>query len=132
MPSRPPAYRYISARLLGDLVLSDQARRSRFRVTPGASVGGVGFQVSRNAVDVQNNFALARRADRLIKDHTYDVAAVSAGDYLREALDLHYGVLKPLMGWPGGEVACYWAETSTPAGVRTFVALFGSAANVVG
>lgn len=45
---------------------------------------------------------------------------------------MHHGVFEPHLGWIGGIVACYRGEVTCTDGERIFVALFGSASNVIG
>jgi hypothetical protein len=52
--------------------------------------------------------------------------------YIHDEFELQSGVFRALMGWSGGQVACFGGEKVTSDGERIFVALFGSASNMGG
>jgi hypothetical protein len=128
----PFEYRYLSSRLLAELFQHDDAARNRWRVSGGLSAWIANLQVTRTDLDHANMHALAARAEQLVSDHTGDLASTGKGLYVKDELELRHGVFEPHMGWTGGKVACYAGESITSDGERVFVALFGSASNVVG
>ena len=85
--------------------------------------------LERRAPDYTNLRDLAMRSTEVVSDQTGDIA--TPGYYIRDQLVMYHGVFSPHMGW-GGHVACYRGQTETSDGQGVFVALFGSASNVVG
>jgi hypothetical protein len=125
-------YRYLSGRLLAELFRHDEAARNRWQMSGALTAWIAKLQVTRVDLDHTNMHALAGRAEQLVSDHTGDLANAGVGLYVKDQLELHHGVFEPHMGWAGGQVACYTGETTTDEGERVFLALFGSASNVVG
>lgn len=128
----PFEYRYLSGRLLLDLFLHDEAARPPWKITGGVSVWLTNLQASRADLDHANLHALAMRSERLVSDQTGSIEYTGAGLYVRDRLELRHHIFEPHMGWRGGAVTSYSGEVATEDGGRIFVALFGSASNVVG
>lgn len=129
----PFEYRYMSGRLLADLFQHDEATRRRWKVQGGISASIGSLQASRAELDHTNMHALAARAAQLVSDHTSSLTSTAAAAiYIKDQLDLRFGIFAPFMGWEGGEVACYSGEMTNEDNERVFLALFGSASNVVG
>jgi hypothetical protein len=127
----PFEYRYLSRRLLRDLFEHDGATRRRWGFKVSLSAAVASLELSRSAPDESNLHYLASRAEQLVSDHTGQLSHLGGCMYLKDRLDLRFGVFPGLRGWRGGQVACYTGVADTEDG-PVFVALFGSASNVVG
>jgi hypothetical protein len=127
----PFEYRYLSRRLLTQLIKHDEAVRRRARRTIAVSMFGLTVSAQRSTPDYENLSDLAGRSLELVSDHVGGLDC-SWCPHLHAELDLHEGVFAPLMGWDGGEVACYCGTAVLPGGERVFVGLLGSAANLTG
>jgi hypothetical protein len=128
----PFDYRYLSGRLLVDLFQHDEAARPPWKITGGVNLWLTNLQATRADRDHANLHALAMRSEQLVSDQTGSVEYTGAGLYVRDRLDLRHHIFEPHMGWRGGSVASYSGEVITADGDHVFVALFGSASNVVG
>lgn len=127
----PFEYRYLSGRLLTALLQHDEATRRRWKIHGEIKTPLAAIQVSRAELDHTNMHALAARARQLVTDHTGDLGYVGGAHYIEDQLNLRHGIFPSLYGWRG-EVACYSGEVTTAGNERVFLALFGSASNVVG
>lgn len=125
----PFEYRYLSRRLLTDLVQHEEAARSRWSGSFDISLRVFGLHLQRKTPDFTNLHDLAMRSSELVSDNAGTLT--DPGPYVQGHLDLHHGVFSPLMGWLGGRIACYHGEMTTSDG-GVLLALFGSASNVVG
>jgi len=126
-------YRYISKRLVRQIVDEDTAGRSRWRFsgfpTPWGAIG-----LYREPVNRKNDFALVREATKIASDDTSTIAQ-GWGPYIRAELDLTIGIITVLGGWKDQwhvEIAAMKAEVVDPEVGRVFVAMFGSASNYLG
>lgn len=126
-------YRYISKRLVRQIVDQDTAGRSRWRFngipTPWGTIG-----LYREPVDRRNDFVLVREATKVASEYTSTIAQ-GYGPYIRTELDLTIGILTVLGGWKKQwhvEIAAMKAEVVDVEVGRVFVALFGSASNYLG
>jgi hypothetical protein len=108
----------------------DEAARARSKWSFDLNLTHIGFRRERKAPDYSNLRDLAMRSADVVSDNTGNIE--NPGVYIRDQLEMHYGVFRPLLGWNGGHVACYRGLTTTEDGKSVFVALFGSASNVVG
>jgi hypothetical protein len=129
----PVDFRYISRRLVLQIVQQDQATRSRWRFpaipTPWGPLG-----LQKNRIDRRNEFALCRETTEAVRNNTSTIAQ-SWGEYIRAELDLTMGLMTVLMGWEDAshvEIAAMKAEVNDPEAGRVLVALFGSASNYRG
>jgi hypothetical protein len=129
----PVDFRYISRRLVRQLVDQDEATRSRWRFsgipTPWGPIG-----LHKNRLDRDNDFALCREATEAVRELTGTIAQ-GWGPYIQSELDLTMGTLSVLSGWKKTlrvEIAAMKAEVIDPEAGRVFVALFGSASNYIG
>lgn len=125
----PFEYRYLSRRLLTDLVQHDEAARSRWSGSFDLPLRMLSLHLHRKAPEFTNLHDLAMRSPDLVSDNTGTLS--EPGLYVRGQAELHHGVFSPHMGWLGGHIACYRGEAATPDG-SVFIALFGSASNIVG
>jgi hypothetical protein len=129
----PYEYRYLSRRLLTDVIKNDEASRGRrLKLSTRVGLSPVTVDIGATESDRTSMQAFARRAVDLVSDHTTDLDADPAGPYVMCRVALRFGLFEALMGWPGGTVACYAGEHTTVAGERVYLALFGSGSNVVG
>ena len=129
----PVDFRYISSRLVLQIVQQNEATRTRWRFpaipTPW---GPIGFQ--KSPIDRDNEAALCREATNAVRDNTSTITQ-GWGDYIRAELDLTMGFMTVLMGWEDTshvEIAAMKAEVSDPEAGKVLVALFGSASNYRG
>jgi hypothetical protein len=129
----PVDFRYISSRLVLQIVQQDEATRSRWRFsgipTPWGPIG-----LHKKRLDRDNEFALCREATKAVRDLT---GTITQGwrEYIRAELDLTMGFMTVLMGWKDSanvEIAAMKAEVDDPESGRVLVALFGSASNYRG
>jgi hypothetical protein len=127
--SAPFDYVYLSPRLLTDLVHQDEAARGRWSRSFDIDLRLFGLHLQRRAPDFTNPRDLAARSTGLVSDYTGSIEV--PGIYVHGRVNLRHGVFSPHMGWSGGQVACYCGVSATSEG-SVFVALFGSASNVVG
>jgi hypothetical protein len=89
------------------------------------------YEARRRQPDYSNLRELAMRSLELVSDYTSDLDRTWA-PFVHTEVDLYQGLFAPHMGWSGGEVACFRSETTSPTGASVFLALFGSASNLVG
>ena len=129
----PFEYRYLSRRLLADLFQHDEATRRRWKFQAAISAWVGSLQASRASLDHTNMHALAARSEHLVTDNTSSLKkTAAAATYIKDQLELRHGIFAPHQGWDGGEVACYSGEITNEENERVFLALFGSASNVIG
>ena len=129
----PVDFRYISKRLVRQMVDQDAATRTRWRSigipTPWGTLG-----LHREPIDRGNLFALCKEATGAVTDLTSTVSH-SWGTYIRGELDLKMGVMEVLRGWKDHshvEIAAMKAVLTDPEVGSIFIGLFGSASNYVG
>jgi len=131
----PVEYRYLSRRLLREIVQSDWAMRrggarsASFRV----SVGGLSAEVSKSAPDYENLYELAELATVAVSDHSGPLGAEAP--YLCDELDVSIGFVPIFGGWQGtygAKVACIACDGAIESVGSVFVGLFGSTSNLVG
>lgn len=126
----PVDYRYLSRRLLTDLVQHDESSvsaRRGWRSTVGFSLFGFNIQVQRQRPDLNNMHELAERSLTLVSDNCAGLGRPA--EYIHDELDLQRGVFPILAGWHG-EIACFASEVQTEMDGRIFLALFGSVRNL--
>lgn len=123
-------FRYISNRLVRQIVQQNEAPRSRWRLA--LALRGVGLQ--RDRIDQSNEFALCREATKAVRDSTSTITQ-GWGEYIQAELDLTMGLVTVLRGWEDTthvEIAAMKAEENDHEAGRVLVALFGSASNYRG
>ncbi|MFL6161549.1 MAG: DUF7019 family protein [Jatrophihabitantaceae bacterium] len=127
----PVRYDYLSRRLLTSVVQQDEAAMPRSKWSLDLNpLKMVGLSRERKPPDYDNLYDLAMRSTDAVQDQSGTIDSPWAY-YIRGRLDLHHGVFSPHMGW-NGHVACYRGETTTTDGEPVFIALFGSASNLIG
>jgi hypothetical protein len=127
----PFEYLYMSRRLLTDLVQHDEAARPRVKRELSFNFKWISYQGQRRPPDLGNPHDLASRSLDLVSDHAGGLDD-QWSPYVHAEIQLSSGVFTPLIGWNGGTVACFRGEVTTTDGLSVFVALFGSASNLVG
>lgn len=132
MTDRSPVhYGYLSRRLLTSVVQQDEAARPRSKWSQTFNpLAMVGLSRERKTPDYANLYDLAMRSTDAVKDLSGSIDSPWAY-YIRGQLNVRHGVFSPHMGWDG-HVACYRGRTTTTEGGPVYVALFGSASNIVG
>jgi hypothetical protein len=125
----PGEFRYISSRLVRQIVQQDQGPRSRWSIS---TFGFRNFGFQKHPIDYSNDFLLCREATEAVRNNTGTVA--HPGQYIQTELDLTMGLMTVLMGWtdPHVEIAAMKAEVNDPEAGKVLVALFGSASNYTG
>jgi hypothetical protein len=126
-------FRYISRRLVRQIVDQDTSARTRWRIG-GIPTPWGNFGLYREPIDRKNDFALVREATKSVKDLTSTIAQ-AWGPYIRAELDLTIGIVTVLGGWKDQthvEIAAMKAEVVDADVGRVFVAMFGSASNYIG
>jgi hypothetical protein len=126
----PFDYVYLSERLLTDLFRHERATRSRWTGSFDLNLHVLNIHLQRQVPDYTNLHYLAMRSLDLVSDYCGGIGTSDV--YVNDRLELRHGVFSPLMGWRDGQIACYQGEAETPDGQTVFVALFGSASNVIG
>jgi hypothetical protein len=129
----PVDFRYISKRLVRDIVEQHQAARPRRVLSGGLNIKGASFTARAAEPDYKNRFDLARRATEAISDNTGTLEI--GGDYVRAELELVPAHFKVHLGWRRSynqEVAAFFADGTYGSFGRTFVGLFGSISNFTG
>ncbi|WP_035391445.1 DUF7019 family protein [Ferrimicrobium acidiphilum] len=129
----PVDFRYISSRLVRQIVQQDQTYRLAWRLrTISLLHGMLGFQ--RDSPDRDNEFALCREATEAVRDLTGTISEYESS-YIRAQVDLTMGFLTVHMGWQttsNVEIAVMKADVNVPDVGKVLVALFGSASNYRG
>jgi hypothetical protein len=126
----PVDYRYISRRLVSQIVQQDQATRSRWKLTATISTPVVSLGIHKDPIDFSNELALCGEATEAIRDNTGTIA--QPGDYIKAELDLTMGFVTVFMGWVDithVPIAAMKAQVDDPESGKVLVALFGSASN---
>ncbi len=124
-----------SRRLVKEIVQQHESSpRKRWRVSFSATMPhGVGVNISRDALDCTNEFALIRSATQSVKEITGPISQLWGWDeYVTGELELELGVVCVHAGWENGlniEIAAMRAVLTAPEGGTTLVAMFGSASN---
>lgn len=130
----PVDFRYISSRLVRQIVQQDQATRARWRFPIEVPIPWARFSIHREPPDRENEFVLCREATEAVRDLTSTITQ-GWGPYIRAELDLTMCYMTFLMGWEGRshvDIAAMKAEVDDPEEGRVLVSLFGSAANYRG
>lgn len=130
----PSSFRYISKRLVREIVQQDEAVKRRGpRISTGLQVGPFSVGVGRRDPDFTNDFDLVRRATSAVSANTGNLG--QPGPYVLCNLDLTMTHFPIFMGWRRGtsnEIAAFFADIRDSVAGRTFVALFGSVSNFLG
>lgn len=130
----PVDFRYISSRLVRQIVQQDEASRSRWCLSTTFRLPGAVIRPEKRPLRYDNKFALCREATEAVRDNTSTIAQ-GWGDYIRAELDIEMGLLTVFMGWKSKthvQIAAMKAEVTDPDQGRMLVALFGSASNYTG
>jgi hypothetical protein len=130
----PVDFRYISSRLVLQIVQQDAATRSRWKLS-AISIPWLSIGFRKDRIDRHNESILVREATAAVRDNTSTTIAQSWGTFIRTELDLTMGLVPVLMGWTGTrqvDIAAMKAEVNDSEAGRVLVALFGSASNYRG
>ena len=129
----PSEFRYVSRRLVAQIVQRNEAKRPRRSVSFGFNLGLATVNVTGRPPDYGKVYDLVRRATEHVSDNTGTLA--HPGLYVRSDLELDLCWFPVLLGWADGarrgEIAAIFADTTLDDTGRTFVALFGSIFNYV-
>lgn len=128
----PVDFKYISRRLVTEIVQQHEAAQSRYDMSWSLRFKLLGLTIQKRQLDYANRFDLARRATEAVVNLTGTLEV--DGEYIRGELDLHTCAFPVLMGWDNGgkgEVALLVSDQVDHDG-GTFVALIGSVENYIG
>lgn len=123
-------FRYISKRLVKDIVQQNEAKRSRSATSFTLGWRGFGIAHTRRDPDYRNLFDLVKRATEAVTDLTGTFAY--PGTYVHCEVDIVAGYLKVLLGWKDKthvEIAAMMTEYTDPAVGSVLIGLFGSMSN---
>ncbi len=129
----PTNFRYISRRLVKEIVQQHEAMRSRTSKTYSFAFKPIGLAITRRDPDYLNLYDLARRATDAVSDMTGTVA--EPAEYVRAELDITPGFLTVHQGWTTAsnvDIAAMMTKYDDRSLGRVFIALFGSASNYTG
>lgn len=125
---------YWSRRLVRDIVHQHESTRTRRRIAFSLALPlALSVNVSREALDHGNDFALVHAATDYVKEVTGPVADLwQWQDYITGDFDLELGVVEVHGGWEASineDIAVMRSVVPAPGGGNTLVALFGSVTN---
>lgn len=125
----PVDFRYVSKRLVTQIVQQDQAVKPRKPTVFTIPFGSFSLALQRREPDYGNPFDLARRATEAVSDWTGSLDA--PGRYVRAQANLDLCTITVLQGFdrPHVEIAAIFADVTTTESGRCFMALFGSLDN---
>ncbi len=137
----PVHFRYISERMVTDIVKQWVAGRSEIRVGElGANFGLFQASIKVAEIDWDNKYQLVKLATLAVQDRTGWIDAsdprrrIPTGDYVRARMYLQQSLV-PVLGWGEGgrhAVAGFAGWEELPDFGRVFVGLVGSGANLSG
>ena len=129
----PVDFRYISKRLVHEIVQQDDAARGPWRLdSAGAAATSIGVGLRKRSPDYGNLFDLARRSTEAVRDNTGTLDV--GGKYVRGDIHLKLCDFQVLMGWKdvgNVRIAAVLHDGIASSGERVFVGLFGSVGNYV-
>jgi len=125
-------FKFISTRLVTEIVQQYEAAASRHDRSWSAGIKGIAVSSKKRGPNFDNRFDLARRATEAVTNltGTLDVG----GDYVRGVLDFHHCITAVHQGWEdtaNAEIAILVSDFVND-GERSFVALFGSVGSYIG
>lgn len=124
-------YRYISKRLVRQIVQQQEStRRSRWKLS-GVSMPWASIAFQKDQIDWENDFEFRDKATAAVKDVTRTLSQ-GWGDYIRAELDMTMGFCRVSMGWKNVspvEIAVMKAVVDDPESGRIYLGLFGSVSN---
>lgn len=126
----PVHFRYISRRLVKEIVQQHEATRPRVKVSFSLPLRAIGLTLIRRDPDYLNLFDLTRRATEGIENLTGTVEF--PGKYVRSELDITPGYFTVLMGWRDRshvDIAAMMTRTHVEDVGSVLVGLFGSISN---
>lgn len=129
----PVDFRYISRRLVTEIVQQHEAGRPRQPWAFSLPLRIFTVTLERRAPDYGNLFDLARRATESVSENTGTLA--DFGPYVMASVELHHCWFPIHQGWVEGsnhEVAAFFSDTTRQDSGRTLIALFGSVGNYLG
>lgn len=129
----PVDFRYVSKRLVTEIVQQHEAAQSKRRFTLALTLRLFSLSFSKLDPDYNNTFDLCRRAAEAVKGNAGTLQY--PGLYIRDTLELSTGYMTVLLGWKDQshvEIAAMSTVCRIPELGSVFVALFGSASNYTG
>lgn len=90
-------FRYISRRLVTEIVRQSEASRPRWRQTLSLNLKVVSIGLTKGDLEYRNKYLLCRKATDAVRDRTGTLA--DPGEYVRAELDIQMGYLTVLRGW---------------------------------
>jgi hypothetical protein len=128
----PADFRYISRRLVKEIVQQHEATGPRYTKTWSIPLRAIGLSIVRRDPDYLNLFDLTYRATKAVSKRTGSLESPST--YVRAELDIALGYLTVLMGWLDRshvDIAAMMTIVEVPEAGSVLVGLFGSASNYV-
>jgi hypothetical protein len=126
----PVDFRYISRRLVTEIVQQDEATRPRRRPPLTIPLLGMSITFQERDPEMSNPFDLVRRAREAVHDNTGSIDTY--GPYDEDEAPLHLCQIKVLMGFEGRhnvDIAAIFTDANIGDAGRCFIALFGSVSN---
>ena len=126
----PVHFRYISRRLVKEIVQQHEATRPRVKASFSFPLRAIGLTLIRRDPDYLNLYDLTRRATEAIDNLTGSVEF--PGTYVRAELDITPGYFTVLMGWQDRshvDIAAMMTRTHVEDVGSVLVGLFGSISN---
>ena len=126
----PVDFRYISSRLVSEIVQQAEAARTNRRLSASLNIQLLSLAVSKRDLDYRNKFLLCQEAAAAVADHTGSLEF--PGAYVRQEIELEMGFLTVLMGWKKKThvtIASLLGTVPVDGVGQVLVALFGSDAN---
>jgi hypothetical protein len=126
----PVDFRYISTRLVNEIVQQSEATRGRWSPTLALNLKVVSIGLKKRDIDYRNKYLLCRKATDAVRGRTGTLT--DPGEYIRAEFTIQMGYLTVLQGWlerTHVRIAAMFNE-GTVAGIGSvLIALFGSESN---
>lgn len=126
----PVDFRYVSSRLVKEIVEQSEATRGRWRPRFLLNLRVVSIGLAKGDIDYRNKYLLCRMATDAIRDRTGTLAY--PGEYVRTEIGIRMGYLTVHQGWrerTNVKIAAMLSVVSVGDVGSVLVALFGSASN---
>jgi hypothetical protein len=126
----PVDFRYISKRLVTEIVQQSEAARGPWRLALSLTLKVVSIGLTKRDLDYRNKYLLCLKATEAVRDRTGTLA--DPGEYVRTELDIQMGYVTVYRGWQHRtrvRIAAMFAVVPVAGIESVLVALFGSESN---
>lgn len=126
----PVDFRYVSKRLVNEIVQQSEATRRRWRLTLSLNLKVVSIGLAKGDIDYRNKYLLCRTATDVVRDLTGTLTY--PGEYVRAEFGIRMGYLTVYRGWQQRthvRIAAMLSVVSVGDVGSVLVALFGSESN---